>query len=150
MSNFWRKINNFLYIVFFNLISRKLISFGLVGISGVLVQFLVFFLLDYFNNLDFLANNLISILLGNIWGYFFNNLLTFKNNPLKGIDFFKGMISYLIISSISIIINISSSTLFFNLLNQKIIAILSGVIMGFFFNFFVSRKIIWKEKKNYF
>ena len=150
MSNFWSEINNFFYIIFIKLISRKLISFGLVGISGVAVQFLVFFLLDYLNNLDFLVNNFTSILLGNIWGYFFNNLITFKNNLLKGIDFFRGMIKFLIISSISIIINISSSTILFNLYNQKVLAILFGVIIGFFFNFFVSRKIIWKEKKNYF
>ena len=150
MFYIWEKINRLFYLACFKLFSKEFISFGLVGLSGVLFQFLLFFLLDNFLNFNFTLNNLISILLGSLWGYYFNNLLTFKNKNLRGIYFIKVMIKFLIVSSITIFINIFASTVFFNFSNQKIFSILFGVLSGFFFNFCICRKLIWKDKKTTF
>lgn len=145
MFEFWINIINILYLISFKLFSKQLISFGIVGISGILIQFLCFFLIDDFINLSFFFKNFISVIIGTLWGYYFNNLLTFKNEILKGIKFFKGIIKFLIISTITIFINVTSSSIIFNTFNHKFLAIISGIIFGFFFNFFVCRKIIWNK-----
>ena len=115
-----------------------------MGCIGIMIQLIFFYSLNYFHDENFFNNNLFAVIIGTISGYYFNNLLTFNKNKLKGKDFILGMIKFLLFSLLTISINIIVSSVVFSILRFKILAIFSGIISGFFSNFFISRKLVWK------
>ena len=122
-----------------------MLEFGIVGLTGILIQLTFFYFLNFINEKSFIKNNLSAIIIGNIFGYILNNLLTFNKTKLKGKDFIIGMFMFLFFSLLTISINILISFFVFNILKLKFIAILSGTISGFITNFFITRKIIWNN-----
>lgn len=122
-----------------------MLEFGIVGLMGILIQLIFFYFLNFINESSFIKNNLSAIVIGTIFGYLLNNLLTFNKTKLKGIDFIVGLFMFLFFSLLTISINIFISFVVFKILKIKIIAILSGTMSGFLSNFFITRKIIWNN-----
>ena len=141
--SYWDKLIKLISIITFKLIPHKMLEFGVVGLTGILIQLIFFYFLNFINENSFVKNNLSAIVVGTIFGYILNNLLTFNKKKLKGKDFIVGMFMFLFFSLLTISINILISFFVFNILKVKIIAILSGTISGFLSNFFITRKIIW-------
>jgi len=140
---YWNKFIKLISSITFKLIPKKILEFGTVGLIGLLVQLIFFYFLNFINYSSFVKNNLFAVFLGNICGYYLNNLLTFNKSKLKGWKFISGMFKFLFFSSLTISINIFVSYIVFEIFKIKILAILSGTICGFLSNFFISRKIVW-------
>ena len=128
-----------------HLIPKKIIEFGLVGLIGIKVQLILFYLLNLFNNKSFIENNFFALIVGTLSGYCLNNLLTFNDVKLRGNKFIIGMIKFLLFSILTITVNILVSHVVYLTLKLKIIAIFSGIISGFLTNFFFSRKLVWGD-----
>ena len=141
----WNKLIKLISIITLKLIPYKMLEFGIVGLTGILIQLIFFYFLNFINESSFVKNNLSAIVVGTIFGYVLNNLLTFNKTKLKGKDFIVGMILFLFLSLLTISINILISFFVFNILKVKILAILSGTISVFLSNFFITRKIIWNH-----
>jgi len=141
---YWNKFINLILILTYKKIPKKILEFGIVGCLGIMIQLIFFYSLNYFNNNDFVKNNFIAIIVGSIGGYYLNNLLTFNKNKLIGNKFISGMFKFLACSLLTISINIFISSVIYSFLKIQIISILAGIIGGFFSNFFISRKLVWR------
>ena len=102
-----------------------MIEFGLVGLIGIKIQLILFYLLNFFNNKSFIVNNFFALLVGTLSGYCLNNFLTFNKVKLKGNKFIIGMIKFLLFSVLTITINVLVSYVVYLFLKLKIIAIFS-------------------------
>lgn len=136
---------NIISFLTLHLISKKIIEFGLVGLIGIKIQVILFYLLNFFNNKSFIMNNFFALIVGTLSGYCLNNQLTFNNVKLRGNKFIIGMLKFLLFSTLTIAINISVSYVVYLTLKLKIIAIFSGILSGFLSNFFLSRKLVWGD-----
>tara|TARA_Y100000589_G_C27123155_1_gene617350 strand:+ start:847 stop:1329 length:483 start_codon:yes stop_codon:yes gene_type:complete len=140
---YWNKIINFISTITFKKIPKKILEFGIVGCLGIIIQLILFYILNYFHK-SFINNNAFAVIAGTLSGYYLNNLLTFNKNKLIGRKFILGMIKFLTCSLLTISLNIYISSLVYNILKINFIAIFAGISCGFFSNFFISRKLVWK------
>lgn len=125
-------------------IPRRAISFGIVGISGVFVQLFISQLLTISSNISFESALPIAVITAACSNYLINNFLTFRSNRLKGLKLAKGLLKFLIVSSLPIVANVGLATAFYSAVaSNTILAQLVGIIVGFTWNYVASSKFVW-------
>lgn len=128
------------------IIPRRAISFGFVGATGILVHlFVVYFLLritelTFFQVLPFAGVSAASS------NFLINNLLTFRNARLQGIELFLGLLKFLLVSSIPLLANVGLASSFYQYVSpNKFLSQMAGIIVVFIWNYAASSKFVWKE-----
>tara|TARA_Y100001968_G_scaffold199412_1_gene182950 strand:- start:12399 stop:13505 length:1107 start_codon:yes stop_codon:yes gene_type:complete len=125
-------------------IPRKAISFGLVGATGVVIQFLVVYFLMWFVGIDFERALPFAVVTAATSNYLINNSLTFRINRLKNKLLFIGLIKFLIVSSLPIFANVGLATSFFNYVSPNtFLSQLAGIIVVFIWNYAASSRLVW-------
>ena len=142
----WDFIISILHNFSFRILPRRAISFGFVGLSGILVQFLIvvlltkIFLIDFYKALPFAVIGAASS------NFLINNFLTFRFNKLKNLSLLFGYLKYLLVASLPIIANIGITTTFYNYVaRDKFIAQLAGIVIVYAWNYLASSSFIWNK-----
>ena len=127
------------------LIPRKAISFAFVGITGVLVQFLISYSFMWFLGFSFQNVLPIAVVLAATSNYLVNNWLTFRVNRLRNKALFVGLLKFLLVSSLPIIANVGLASSFYKLISPNtFFSQLAGIIVVFIWNYAASSKLVWK------
>ena len=127
------------------LIPRKAISFAFVGITGVLVQFLISYSFMWLLGFSFQNVLPIAVVLAATSNYLVNNWLTFRVNRLRNKALFVGLLKFLLVSSLPIIANVGLASSFYNLISPNtFFSQLAGIIVVFIWNYEASSKLAWK------
>ena len=122
-----------------------MVSFGLVGLSGVCVQLIITSLLMGHLSLIFEEALPFSVATAATWNYLINNLITFNSNKLVGKKLIKGFTKSLAIALIAITANIILATLFYNLVHRnEIFSQIISIGIVFIWNYFASAHFVWK------
>lgn len=124
-------------------IPLRLISFLFVGSVGLVIHLLTFLCLYFSLKLDFKIAHSIAVLIAIISNYTFNNMLTYFDLKLKGLQWLKGLLSYTLISGIGAMANIGVSLLMFNHSIKWQLSLLSGVFIGIMWNYIMTQKYTW-------
>ena len=101
------------------LIPRKAISFAFVGITGVLVQFLISYSFMWLLGFSFQNVLPIAVVLAATSNYLVNNWLTFRVNRLRNKALFVGLLKFLLVSSLPIIANVGLASSFYKLISPN-------------------------------
>ena len=140
----WDFVISLLHTLSLRSIPRRAISFGIVGLSGVLVQLLAtllirnIFLLSFENALPF------AVFTAATSNYLINNALTFRNQRLKNWRLVKGLLKFLIVASLPLIASVGLATGVHNILNMNIFwSQISGILVVFVWNYIASSKFVW-------
>ena len=75
-----------------------------------------------------------------------NNLLTYKDRSLRGLDFARGLIGFYAVCSVGAVANVGVATWLFEDNQLWWIAGLAGAAMGAVWNYVFSDLIIWRKK----
>ena len=127
------------------LIPRKAISFAFVGITGVLVQFLISYSFMWLLGFSFQNVLPIAVVLAATSNYLVNNWLTFRVNRLRNKALFVGLLKFLLVSSLPIIANVGLASSFYKLISPNtFFSQLAGIIVVFIWNYAASSKLVWK------
>ena len=127
------------------LIPRKAISFAFVGITGVLVQFLISYSFMWLLGFSFQNVLPIAVVLAATSNYLVNNWLTFRVNRLRNKALFVGLLKFLLVSSLPIIANVGLASSFYKLISPNtLFSQLAGIIVVFIWNYAASSKLVWK------
>ena len=127
------------------LIPRKAISFAFVGITGVLVQFLISYSFMWLLGFSFQNVLPIAVVSAATSNYLVNNWLTFRANRLRNKALFFGLIKFLLVSSLPIIANVGLASSFYKLISPNtFFSQLAGIIVVFIWNYAASSKLVWK------
>ena len=127
------------------LIPRKAISFAFVGITGVLVQFLISYSFMWLLGFSFQNVLPVAVVSAATSNYLVNNWLTFRVNRLRNKALFVGLLKFLLVSSLPIIANVGLASSFYKLISPNtFFSQLAGIIVVFIWNYAASSKLVWK------
>ncbi len=142
----WNFVISILHNLSFKLLPRRAISFGLIGISGIIIQLSITYFLMSIKNLDFEQVIFFSILVSATSNFLINNSLTFRSNKLRGNLLLIGLIRFLFITSIPLIANFALTTAFYTyILGNAFWAQIFGIAICFIWNYIASTKFVWKK-----
>ena len=144
LAIFWDFLISLIHSLTFRIIPRRAISFGLVGLSGIVVQLLINKFLMSVVDLDFEKSLPFSVVIAATSNYLINNALTFKFQRLRGRALIKGLLKFLLVASLPIIANVGLASAYYNLIDNDIIfAQIAGIVVVYIWNYAASSKFVW-------
>ena len=75
-----------------------------------------------------------------------NNVLTYRDSRLRGVGWFRGLLSFMLTCSLGTFANVGIASYLFEKHTQWIIAALAGVLVGAVWNYAVSQIYTWGKK----
>lgn len=141
---FWDFLISILHSLSFRVLPRRAISFGLVGISGVVVQLTANELIMNFGRLSFSASLPFAVVAAASSNYLINNALTFRFQRLKGVALMRGLIKFLLVASLPVLANVGLTSAYYNFVaRDTLFAQLAGIIVVFIWNYAASSRFVW-------
>ena len=121
-----------------------MISFALVGASGVLVQMSISHLLRALALFPFAESVFPAALVAATSNYLINNALTFRFQRQRGLALFKGLVRFLLVASLPVLANVGIATTFYNrIVPNPFWAQLAGIFVVFIWNYAASSRFVW-------
>ena len=123
----------------------RLISFALVGASGVLVHFSVLYPIIW-SGLPFTIAQLIAAFAASAWNFGLNNFLTFRDRQLTHWRLLPGFTKYIAIASVGIVANVAVASATFNSFRGFIaLSALAGIAIDAVWKYFMSNLLVWRN-----
>ena len=143
----WDFIISKLHTFSFQLLPHRVISYGLISISGIFVQLLTTNILMRINKFSFDKAIIFSVLVGATSNYFINNALTYRNYRLKGWAILKGWMRFILIVFLPLSINIGISSIFYKVIAENTFwSQIVGILISFIWNYIASSKLVWNTE----
>ncbi len=140
----WDFVLSVIHSLMCRIIPRRAISFGLVGSSGIVVQLLSTSILMSSVKFPFEKAIIFGALIAASSNYLINNMLTFRSFKLKNLKLIRGLIKFLIVSSLPIIANVGLATTYYNNISESTFwAQIAGIIVVFIWNYAASSRFVW-------
>tara|TARA_Y100001968_G_scaffold327362_1_gene372250 strand:+ start:5562 stop:6656 length:1095 start_codon:yes stop_codon:yes gene_type:complete len=142
----WDFLISILHNISYRVLPRRAISFGLVGISGVVVQlFITLFLTNIFL-IDFKSALPFSVVCAATSNFLINNQLTFRTNRLRHLALLNGLLKFLLVASLPVIANVGIATAFYQYISaDTLIAQLAGIAIVYAWNYLASSLFVWNN-----
>lgn len=122
----------------------SLISFLLVGGSGIFVHFSVLYAALWVA-IPFAVAQTAATLVAASGNFLLNNLLTFRDRRLRGLAKLSGYLKFLGVSAVGIVANVSAATLTYErLVHIVAVATLAGIAIDTVWKFVIANRFIWK------
>ena len=142
----WDFLISILHNFSFRILPRRAISFGLVGLSGIFIQFLIVSFLTKILFISFYKALPFAVIGAASSNFLINNLLTFRFNKLKNLSLIFGYFKFLLVASLPIIANIGITTTFYNYIaRDTFIAQMAGIVIVYAWNYLASSSFIWNK-----
>ena len=142
----WDYVISLIHSGSFRLMPRRMIGFGLVGLSGVVIQLSASSLLDLFTPGSFSQTLPFAVTLAAVWNFTLNNQLTFRSRKLKGKNYISGLLKFLFVSSLPIAANVGAAAYIYNTYGgSKLSAQLAGIVIAYLWNYVASSKVVWNS-----
>ena len=140
----WDFLISILHSLSFRILPRRAISFGLVGSSGILVQVLLCQLLTGLAGIPFERALPGAVVAAATSNYLINNVLTFRFSRLRGLALLRGLLKFLLVSSLPALANVGLAIAFYeNVARDSLWAQLAGIIVVFVWNYAASSRFVW-------
>ncbi|MBB3386634.1 MULTISPECIES: glycosyltransferase family 2 protein [unclassified Rhizobium] len=127
-----------------DIISSRMLLFGLVGMSGLVVHLTILRLL-LLGGLAFSVSQATAMLAAVISNYTFNNAITYRDRRRGGVRFLTGLMLFSTLCSIGIFAGTGVSSLFYSQEPRWWLAGLAGAIIGAGWNYITSSMITWRR-----
>jgi dolichol-phosphate mannosyltransferase len=135
-----------LHTLAFRLIPRRMISFALVGASGVVVQLSISYLLRALALFPFAQSVFPAALVAATSNYLINNALTFRFQRQRGMALLKGLARFLLVASLPVLANVGIATTFYARIDPNPFwAQIAGIIVVFIWNYAASSRFVWNS-----
>lgn len=141
----WDWLVSVLHTACFRVVPRRAVSFGLVGLSGMVVHFAIYGVLRS-QGVAFLATQTVAVIIAASSNYLINNSLTFRAKRLQGFALSAGLLKFLLVSSLGMAANVGISTVVFSSLQGgpiALLALLAGILVDFVWKYAASSRFVW-------
>ncbi len=140
----WKFVTFLLSKMTRGIVPANLISFLFVGGLGLFVHLAVLYSALALT-VPFIAAQTAATLVAATSNFLLNNLLTFQDRRLRGLNKFWGYLKFLFVSSVGIVANVSAATLAYErLVHVVFLATLAGIAIDTVWKFVIANKFIWK------
>lgn len=141
----WDWLVSVIHTACFRVVPRRAVSFGLVGLTGMVVHFAIYGLMRS-QGIAFLTTQLVAVIVAASSNYLINNSLTFRAKRLKGFSLSAGLLKFLLVSSLGMAANVGISTVVFASLKGgpiALLALLAGILVDFVWKYAASSRFVW-------
>jgi dolichol-phosphate mannosyltransferase len=121
----------------------RLVIFAVVGGTGIVVHLTVLWLAKLFGG-DFILSSAIAVVAAMTWNFVFNNMITYRDQRLRGPAFFRGLASFYVIGAIGALANVGIGQLLFAEAQSWWLAGVAGALIGVVWNYTMSRLFTWR------
>lgn len=150
------KLDTFVMLEYVALLSDKLLGsylpirfvmFVLVGLFGVVVHLAVLGIAHKFLLIDFYYSQIVATFVAMTVNFNLNNMLTYRDRRLSGVDLIYGHLSFYLICSIGAVANFEIAEMLFNLHVPWMIAGFLGAMISSVWNYGVSSTFTWRQAR---
>ena len=127
-----------------NLVPQRFLLFCIVGVTGIGVHLAALAALKWLG-VGFVAAQSSAALLSIASNFWLNNVLTYRDRTLRGLDAVKGLALYALICSFGFLSNISVAEWIFTIDRTWWIAGFTGALISAVWNYAVSAALVWRE-----
>lgn len=122
----------------------RLVSFALVGLTGIAAHLVLLWLAGV-AGFHFLTASAVAVVGAMTWNYVLNNVITYRDQRLKGRAFWLGLASFYVIGAIGVVANVGIADLLFRAGRSWWLAGVAGALMGVVWNFTMSSIFTWRR-----
>lgn len=126
-------------------IPARFISFAVVGATGIAVHFVTLGLIFKLFGGSFLAGQAIATLVAMTSNYLLNNISTYADKTLKGIDLLRGWLSFVVACGIGTLANVGIADALFKRDVDWALSAIAGILVGAVWNYAVTAKYTWRQ-----
>lgn len=119
--------------------------FALVGATGIVVHLSVLWLAGEAGAAFALAQTL-AVIAAMTWNFVLNNMITYRDQRLRGVSFFTGLLSFYAIGAIGALANIGIAQGLYDQGRGWWIAGIAGALIGVVWNFTMSSFFTWRRR----
>ncbi|MGE0621440.1 MAG: glycosyltransferase [Pseudomonadales bacterium] len=124
----------------------RFVTFIAVGGLGVIVHMAVLTALYQLAGYGFVASQVWATLVAMTANYVFNNVITYRDLQLKGWDWLRGWISFVLACSIGAVANVGVAGYLFTEDTGWFLAGLAGIVVGAVWNYAITQLYTWRAK----
>ncbi len=125
-------------------VPRRAISFALVGATGIATHLLIYYLSRHFLGSSFELAQVFAVVCAASTNFLINNILTFRNQQLKGVRLLLGLVRFLLVTSMGMVANVGvSSALYHRTVGQPFVAMFAGIAVDFVWKYAASSRFVW-------
>jgi len=128
-----------------HLIPVRFILFGMIGVLGLFVHLAVLGLSVRGLALTFTTAQAGASIMAMTFNFFLNNILTYRDQRLKGARLLRGLLSFYLICGIGVVANVGIANYVFTAHYTWWLAGIAGVVVGSVWNYAVSSIFTWKR-----
>jgi len=121
--------------------------FAAIGGSGLVVHLAALGILNG-AGVGFAAAQSIAVITAMTWNFFLNNLITYRDQRLRGARLWQGLVSFYLVCSVGAVANIGVAEVVFDRQGTWWIAGLAGAAIGVVWNFAVSSYLTWRRRSS--
>jgi dolichol-phosphate mannosyltransferase len=122
----------------------RFVSFALVGATGIAVHLAVLWLATTLGA-AFSVGSAIAVLTAMTWNFILNNIITYRDQRLRGRAFVVGLASFYAIGAIGAFANVGIAQILFEEGRSWWLAGSAGAVMGVVWNFTMSTFFTWRR-----
>jgi len=123
----------------------RFISFTIIGGSGIIVHLLIFSILFHIFHRSFIISQSIAMMVAMISNYILNNILTYKDQKLKGFAWLTGFVSFSIVCIVGAFANVGVASYMFKENAGWAFSALTGILIGAVWNYAMTRIFTWHK-----
>lgn len=123
-----------------DVLSPRALLFGLVGLSGVLVNVAVVYALA---GLRFLPAQAIGAVVAMTSNYLINNTVTYRDKRKRGLALLSGYLRFCLLCAIGLAANVAVASLVFQLVPHRWAAVVAGAAVGAAWNYVTTALAVW-------
>jgi dolichol-phosphate mannosyltransferase len=126
-----------------HIVPVRFVAFSVVGALGVAVHFAVLTLLFRFAKISFVQSQAIATVLTMSFNFVLNNILTYRDQRLRGLQWLRGWISFNLACSVGAAMNVGLATYLWQLSGIWYLAAIAGIAVGAVWNYAVTKQLTW-------
>jgi dolichol-phosphate mannosyltransferase len=123
-----------------DVLSPRALLFGLVGLSGVLVNVAVVYALA---GLRFLPAQAIGAVVAMTSNYLINNTVTYRDKRKRGLALLTGYLRFCLLCAIGLAANVAVASLVFQLVPHRWVGVVAGAGVGAAWNYVTTALAVW-------
>jgi dolichol-phosphate mannosyltransferase len=123
----------------------RLVIFSLVGGTGIVVHLVALWLLKELGA-HFTVASVVAVVAAMTWNFVFNNMITYRDQRLRGAAFFAGLVSFYVIGAVGALANVGIGQLLYDRGRSWWLAGIAGALIGVVWNYTMSRLFTWRRR----
>lgn len=123
----------------------RFVIFAFVGATGIVIHLVLLALMTALG-FNFTISTGVAVIGAMTWNFVFNNLITYRDQQLRGAAFVTGLVSFYAIGAVGALGNIGIAQLLFEQGGNWWFAGIAGALIGVVWNFTMSSFFTWRPR----